>query len=463
MNYLEKRKEYVEHFLETDLISLEKESIVKDFLDFMEKNFDQGEEYFQLEFKKDKEEERGFIEYTYNVHMGLEKDLEKEYEEIRLKWSGRVSEIEKQIIKIIKKYNEIEDKKSYQGRKLEFTLNFNLELLKKAEEKNSEKERRREAWNRARWLAIVTNWFIYDMFDELEFSDPKQDELFDWKHNINFQELPVSESRRMLELKKDNKDQYLIEFEKYIEEYQVCEEIKRVTKENYYLLKRLPIIEVAINCFYDKKYLPFISLIVPQIEGMFTDYMDIIGISSKGNSITEKLERLNNRDRLWGYIYYAFDFPEIRNDVAHGYIIEKDLEETAFDILLDLNYLIKMCDSEELEYKKVVERLTKIDNCRETSEKTNILLEHIFLKEDEAAENEINLVKKIVSNNFDDILKWYGLDKEPDSLKQVLESKEFYKQMDDGDVGIKVKEKFVKLLSKHIAIPEDWRKKLFAK
>ncbi|AFA49352.1 hypothetical protein [Acetobacterium woodii] len=235
MNYLKKRKEYRKHFIENELINLEKESVVEDFLEFMKKTFNQDKDYYRIEFKEHNNDEENFVDYIYRVHLGFSKDLNNEYKKIRFKSEEKVKKIENQIIRVIKKISILGEKKSYEGKKLEFILDFNLGLLKKAEEKNNEEEWKNEAWSRSSWLEKITNWFMVELFDDMEFSAPEQDELYDWKHEINFQYASNLTSKKMFELKNNDKAEYLKELEQYIKANEITQEVINITRDNFFL------------------------------------------------------------------------------------------------------------------------------------------------------------------------------------------------------------------------------------
>lgn len=414
----------------------------------------------------------------------LEKTLydEEEYNRIRSESEERVKKFQDKIVDLNNKIDSLVacDGNHYDIKKYKFILSYNETLLEKAEELNNEDIWIRETRRKA--LAFSNMFDMTELFRNLKFSSPEQDELFDWKHNINFQEAPIPESERIAELKKNEKDKYLSELEKYIEDYKICEKILNTTSDNCYLSKRLPVFEIAVDCFNNENYLPFICLAVPQIEGMFTDYMNIIGVNSSGNSITTKLERLNNQDRLWGYIYYAFDFPKIRNNVAHGYIIKSNLKEIANDILLDLVYIVKMIDSQDLEYKKIINFLEDIDKEDDDKDKSKKVLDRfeiygnmtiiddeIYAETDEDIYSEIedeikseeNFFNKLFKDDLSDVLEWYNLKSSLDDLKRILETEVFRNSLIESKMHISLKKRImICFLNNRISFPDEWKKDL---
>lgn len=408
---------------------------------------------------------------------------QNEYDRIRLESKERVKRYQEIIIGLKQKIDLLNNSggNHYDISKNKFILSYNEEQLIKAEELNNEDVWINEANRKA--SAFSNKFDMTELFRNLEFSSPEQDALFDWKHNINFQEAPISESRRIAELKKNDKDSYLSELEKYIETYKICEKISLTTNDNFYLVKRLPVFNIAMDCFNDKNYLPFICLAVPQIEGMFSDYMGIIGVSSNGNSITDKLGHLNSKQRLWGYIYYAFDFPEIRNNIAHGVIIETDVKETACDILLDLVYLVQMIDSPDLEYKIIIDFLKEIDKEVDGKEKSKKVLERfeiigdmaiidgkiygeveeaIYCEMEDEIKSEQDFFNKLFEDNLSDVLEWYNLKMILDDLKRILETKIFRDSIIESKMNISLKKRIVKCFHNNgILFPAAWKNDLY--
>ncbi|AFA49351.1 hypothetical protein Awo_c25950 [Acetobacterium woodii DSM 1030] len=216
---------------------------------------------------------------------------------------------------------------------------------------------------------------------------------------------------------------------------------------------------------------------------MFSDYMDIIEVGRKGNSITDKLGYLNKKEHLWGYIYYAFDFPNIRNNIAHGDIIETDLKEVASDILLDLVYIVKMIDSQDLEYKKVIDFLEEIDKEVDDKEKSKKVMERfevngdmtiiddkiygeidedIYSEMEDEIKTEENFFNKLFEDCFSDILEWYNLKSVLDDLKRILETEVFRNSITESKMHIRLKKRITRCFyNKGIHFPDDWKNDLF--
>lgn len=132
-----------------------------------------------------------------------------------------------------------------------------------------------------------------------------------------------------------------------INEKNVCEYILDNIKNNHVLNKRFELLESAVECFNKKQYLSFINITTTQIEGIFYDFcfeMDIQPERLDSFTLGTKVKLLNDKQLFNAYEYFAFDFPLVRNKVAHGLTTERtekiQLEKTTYETLLDLQYLV---------------------------------------------------------------------------------------------------------------------------
>ena len=122
---------------------------------------------------------------------------------------------------------------------------------------------------------------------------------------INFSEAPVVFTEKMGMLRSISIDNYLIEFKNYIYTEKIFENIESIAEKNYYINKRLPIIQTASNLFDEEKYTPLVYLLVTQVEGLFDDYRQIldIDIDDRINGIGDKLEKLREKkENSWLYL-----------------------------------------------------------------------------------------------------------------------------------------------------------------
>lgn len=158
--------------------------------------------------------------------------------------------------------------------------------------------------------------------------------------NNKFADLSIEKHRELEELYKSNKPVFYSETRSYIEEKKIIDQIRKMVSDNHRLDQRSRIFHEAFQAYETgSKYL-FCSVIALQIEGLFADYCLELGIeetSIRGGSLTDKVRMVatkNNRYR--NFEYYAFSFPLIRNQIAHGNLISEDVDNLADYLLLDL-------------------------------------------------------------------------------------------------------------------------------
>jgi hypothetical protein len=149
------------------------------------------------------------------------------------------------------------------------------------------------------------------------------------------------------------------------EELGVTAKIRSRLSTSHILHSRFSVIETILKHYENKDYLSFISMIPLQIEGIFHDIcveFDIDHSTLNGASISTKLELLQPKLKyLMFYEYYSFKFPVIRNQVAHGGIIEDDLEHTAMMLLLDFLPVCNMTEHENIPINESLVLLRKFE------------------------------------------------------------------------------------------------------
>ncbi|WET41679.1 hypothetical protein [Citrobacter enshiensis] len=139
--------------------------------------------------------------------------------------------------------------------------------------------------------------------------------------------------------------------------------------EGYFLTshiigKRRDVLSVIISHYKNEDYVSVVNMLPMQIEGIFHDICTELGIDESRldiSSINEKLRIL--KDSIHGFIYfeyYSFKFPVIRNIVAHGKLVEADIEQEAIMLMLDLLPVCDMAVSDEIPVFRKIKLLNKI-------------------------------------------------------------------------------------------------------
>lgn len=175
-------------------------------------------------------------------------------------------------------------------------------------------------------------------------------ESFSDLHN-KFENLDVNERLKMERLYKEDKPAFYNETRKYIESNDIVNGLKRLISRNHTLAGREKILNEALDAFTNgNKYL-FLAVITLQIEGLFGDYCLELGAAEKAvrsGSLTTKVELAASKNSQYRHlVYYAYRYPIIRNQVAHGHLVN-DFENQADYLLLDLYDVCKALTSVSL-------------------------------------------------------------------------------------------------------------------
>lgn len=180
----------------------------------------------------------------------------------------------------------------------------------------------------------------------------------------------ILSSDQWMSLKNENQQCYIQKLKKCVTEYQVIDYIKQKVDSLYCLQNRRQILHTIIDLFENEKYLVFMNLVVIQIEGLFYDMFLDANIQNrldgqfdlfKKDDLRKKLDKNGtNMEIEETVLYFKFYFNNlIRNKVAHGRncFKEDEYEKVAYELLLDLQYVIHLFDmysdtNETAEYVK---------------------------------------------------------------------------------------------------------------
>ncbi len=198
---------------------------------------------------------------------------------------------------------------------------------------------------------------------------------------------------------------------------------KIIAEGNYYINDRLPIISAAITLFMEKKYIAFVYLVTPQIEGLFRVLQQSIkGDRADTRGMKEVIEKIHNNEDFWEFVYFAYDFPEWRNKIAHGEMIEVD-REFACEIMMDLYWILRTIDSEEQDYRKLMSFLNDFCSKQDLKMMVECLASYFASIE---SEKYLELLKRFFEGEFDSIVEWYGIVEQKQKFIETIHSEELY-------------------------------------
>ncbi|WP_017415760.1 hypothetical protein [Clostridium tunisiense] len=420
MGYLREVESFFDSIQNNSARSLSYDRLIKSFLQYMGQEYGYGEECYRKDFNEENLDYKDFNEYIYKYYMGLNRDLRGEYENVEREAKERIKLYEECVNNLSNKVKSISSSEKYTREKYKFFLNINVELLEKAKKAREKANIFQRALTNCRekpgW-----GWSIWS-YDNT-FSDIQQYVHIDWKSKINFLEASIKQGRELTEKKHSDYEQYLILFKNYINEHNILEKLLCISSRNYYLQNRQEIIKEAIDLFEAGNYTPFVYMLVPQIEGLFDVYKTVLGINNEEmhNGLVDKLNVINDQQRLWGYVYYAFEFPVLRNNIAHGNMVTITAE-MAYDTLMDIFYLFHEIESNDREYKIILDFLETF-TCKHFDKDNAYVLK--YFSSDLQCEENLRWLEKCLDGNYDSMLAWYNHADTLNNLKELFKSDKF--------------------------------------
>lgn len=480
MGFLEERKAFFNTIEMTKARYLYKENLVTLFLEFMKNEYDRDRNYYLNRYKKDANNYDDFNDYIFSHELGLVKDLRAEYELMEKKAKKNIEKYKNNVKFFDDKIKSMQMKidgfkTNYHREKCIYVKKINEELLTQAKEERKKENIFREALNKC-IQPLINNQISRDYFnDRYKFYNPEQYLDYNWKLMINFGHLSPREYQ-LITVKKDNNfNAYMNDYHQCINRYDILSELKNIVGNNYYLKDRIEIIEEAVELFKNNKYYAFVYLMVPQVEGIFDVYKKVYGLNVEQNvnGLGEKLNLIHAKCHFIGYIYYAFDFPQIRNEIAHGNIINIS-DEIAYDTLMDIYYLCSEINLESTPYKKMIEKFGEFSAC--TSEIT-YLESVIDCFRGICKEDNLNWFSKCLDGSYSDLLKWYGLTSEFNKMIECIQSQKclmLINGSEDAEISEEIEfngknmsvhridskpkeyEELIEILKQYVELPKTW-------
>gem|GEM_PF-4952462 len=229
-------------------------------------------------------------------------------------------------------------------------------------------------------------------------------------------------------LYRNNKNKFLVELKKDFELDKTINSIKTTICKNKRLSQRKELIDDILNLFKNNKLQLFCNVVPQQVEGILYDYCIEYGIdenSLQNSTLGDKINLLVEKGN-WeiDYEYFAFIFPLIRNRVAHGKLIERDLDLNSWLLLLDLKSACEWLLSDKL---KSNQNIKLVNDLRDT---TNII--------------ELIRIAPIIKSGIDEF--YTCTKKKLDELKEILRKKLLEKDFPFDEVNPENKENIIEKL-----------------
>ncbi len=177
------------------------------------------------------------------------------------------------------------------------------------------------------------------------------------EYSNKFMDLPVSSWREFVDDCKRSPEQFKRRATEYItgipdELPGVREKLERLIEKSHILASRKEVIRTMLRHFAAKDYLSFVSMAPLQVEGIFADICRSVGVSEGQldiSSLNDKLQHIEGKmPSFFFFEYYSFKFPVLRNLVAHGGLVDGELEVIAIRLMLDLLPVCELAISKDL-------------------------------------------------------------------------------------------------------------------
>jgi len=155
-------------------------------------------------------------------------------------------------------------------------------------------------------------------------------------------EIPIRQSRDLEKLYATNK-------EEFYKQLFVIKPIPQIFQSIEFHLRFVPLqhdrkaifIELKL-LFNNEQWMAFYALALPQVEGLFTDMVELVNPDKKQKSLPLKVKLIRPfHDLSEAYFdYYQYHVPRLRNKFMHtGY--DEDFKTKCYDLLTDLDHLVR--------------------------------------------------------------------------------------------------------------------------
>jgi len=305
-------------------------------------------------------EEKEFYEFICREVLKLSKPPQEELLKLLKEAIDDLNFINKIRERYQTSLGEIKKDKNIEGKKYKLDLVYHyLNKIKNDEEKLI-KFLREDLFKSAFSNSISPSWSTFYQYPfrgvKIFYQFENISEIY---HKIVF--VPITEISYYSGLYNNNKNKFFRIIKKSFPATSLINEIKDTIKSNHILVKKKSILYKFLNFYSKHEWEVFANICPAQIEGMLYKLALEIGIKPdllKTSSIIDKANFIYKNSELFNdydYEYFAFVFPVIRNRVSHGQEINKEsISDFAYSLLFDLNTVINLFKSFNLNYNKAI-------------------------------------------------------------------------------------------------------------
>lgn len=354
-------KEFLNYFIQDDCLPMSFQDLRSNYIVRFETA---DSEYFNVP-----EAEDAFYEEICKTYFGLVPNNSSNLEQKVKMIIDDLKTIEKDKSNYIRELEELKKKEFEEGK------NYKEKLLIHYINKQSEAEAQILSFIKKK-LSTETNRNKYELFSSFQVF-PEYTYHYNFaSHTYKLEYLSEISNKlrnvrlgRYFELEKlyrKDKEQFLVELKLDFDLDDTINSILSYVSRSKRLTQRKELIEDILELIKNGKTQLFCNVVPQQVEGILYDYCIEYGIdenSLKNSTLGDKINLLTEKGNTEvDYEYFAFTFPLIRNRVAHGKLIEQNLDLNSWLLLLDLKYICELMLSMNLQCNKNIGIINNIND-----------------------------------------------------------------------------------------------------
>ncbi len=367
---------FLKHFTESDVFSMTLGELTRLFSGRIYKTVVTENQFKIRELSYAKISEGEFVQEVLRIYLNLSSAPQRYIKDIYVELSGilcdidvRIKSFNHEIVEIdnrTQKHNEQEG--DYRRKEL---LDF---FIKKNESAKRQVVDffcyavKREALYRARDKSLELKWIdsepLSARWSSLDY-DPK---YVTSTANKFGHECDLEEILDLERLRTEQPAEYSLFLQNYIVKHAIVQEIRDLLCKHHRLHARREILDEALIAYTNGHYRMFASIIPMQIEGIFHDWCLETKINKSQTKqprrrLVESIAQINQFQEgfFFGFEYYSYIFPELRNKIAHGSELRGDIRILADEFLLDLRDVCLRISSDQLPVNLAVKIIRELD------------------------------------------------------------------------------------------------------
>ena len=387
-------------------------------------------EIIKVDLPKIPEKEKDFFAYISKQYLGFKKEPRL----CLLKYYQNAAEDIREIDQRINEYQNQKDIKNEKNKKSESTENdsdcYTKELIEHYIKVNENAKNEIIRFITSEDIKICAieessksaifpqNPYTYSYREEYRYQPSRYNQEKLSKIANKFLDISCQKLKELEILHKNGNPEFYEYTYEYISEKNIVAKIKEYIQKNHFLKARENILNPILNFYEQNEFLLFLNLTPLQIEGIFHDYCIGLGVSKElleKASIGQKLDEIVKKNpNLQDFEYFKFIFPNTRNRVAHGKLVNnlEEAREISCLLVLDLHDVCnRITTDNNIPINLMVDILKKIKD-GETSNENLLKLEYGYIK---------NL----------DIPDFYNLAEEKQLAKEKCNKNSFFQYLDD--------------------------------